>query len=75
LHKARGVRQQGAKLGANKSADSMERVRGMKLAKEADEMKLKSEERISYLLKGLNRDSRTDERQLRRTLAQSRDRR
>jgi hypothetical protein len=73
LHKARGVRKQGAKLGANQLAGRSEAIHAAKLAKEADKMKLKGEERISYMVKGLNRDSRTDERQLRRILAKSRD--
>jgi len=72
LHKARGVPKQGRKLGANQSAARLERARAAKLAKEADALKLKGEGRRGWMLKQLNWDSRTDERQLRRILAKSR---
>jgi len=74
LHKARGVRKQGAKLGANQLAGRSEAIDAAKLAKEADKLKLRGEERISYMLKRLNRDSQTDDRQLRRMLAKTKDR-
>lgn len=72
LHKARGVPKQGPKLGANQSAARLERARAAKLAKEAADLKLKGERRRGWMLKRLNWDSRTDERQLRRILAKSR---
>jgi len=74
LHKARGVPKQGPKLGANRAAARRQRARAIKLAKEADQLKLKGERRRVWMLKQLNWDARTDERQLRRILAQSRDR-
>jgi hypothetical protein len=74
LHKARGVRKQGPKLGENRAAARRQRARAIKLAKEADQLKLKGERRRVWMLKQLNWDARTDERQLRRILAQSRDR-
>jgi hypothetical protein len=74
LHKSRGVRKQGPKLGPNRAAARLERARAITLAKEADQLKLKGERRRVWMLKKLNWDARTDERQLRRILAQSRDR-
>jgi len=71
LHKARGVPKQGPKLRANQLAARLEAVRAGELWKEAAARKLKGEARISWMLKVLNRDSRTDERQLRRILAKS----
>jgi len=73
LHKARGVPKQGAKLGTNQLAARLEAIHATKLSKEADARKLKGEARSSWMLKELNRDLRTDERQLRRILAKSRD--
>jgi len=73
LHKARGVPKQGPKLSANQSAAREESIRARKLWKQAGARKLKGEARISWVLKELNRDLRTDERQLRRILAKSRD--
>jgi hypothetical protein len=73
LHKARDVRKQGPKLGINQSAARLEAIHAAKLSKEADARKLKGEARLSWMLKKLNRDLRTDERQLRRILAKSRD--
>ena len=73
LHKARGVPKQGPKLSANQLAARLEAIRAAKLANEADLLKLKGEARTSWMLKELKRDSRTDERQLRRILAKSRD--
>jgi hypothetical protein len=73
LHKARGVPKQGQKLGVNQSAGRSEAMRAAKLAKEADTLKLKGEARISWMVKQLGWDSRTDERQLRRILAKARD--
>jgi hypothetical protein len=73
LHKARGVPKQGPKLGANRATARMERARAIKLAKEADQLKLKGEARTSWMLKQLNWDPRTDERQLRRILTHFRD--
>jgi hypothetical protein len=48
-----------------------ESIRARKLWKEADARKLKGDARISWVLKELNRDLRTDERQLRRILAKT----
>jgi hypothetical protein len=73
LHKARGVPKQGPKLSANQLAARMEATHAAKLSKEADARKLKGEARISWMLKKLKKDTRTDERQLRRILAKSRD--
>ena len=73
LHKARGVPKQGRKLGANELAARLEAIHASKLSKEAAARKLKGEARISWVLQKLNKDLRTDERQLRRILAKSRD--
>ena len=73
LHKARGVPKQGPKLGANQLAARLEAMRAAKLSKAADARNLKGEARLSWMLEKLNRDVRTDERQLRRILAKSRD--
>src|SRR5437879_3346836 len=73
LHKARGVPKQGQKLSANQLAAHFEAAQAAELSKEADARKLKGEARLSWMLKKLNRDSRTDERQLRRILGRSRD--
>jgi hypothetical protein len=73
LHKARGVRKQGPKLSANQSATRLEAVHAATLSEEADARKLKGEARRSWMLKKLKKDLRTDERQLRRILAKSRD--
>ena len=73
LHKTRGVRKQGSKLGANQLAAREEAIRARDLWKQAAARKLKGEARISWVLKELNRDLRTDERQLRRILAKARD--
>jgi hypothetical protein len=73
LHKARGVAKQGPKLSANQLAARLEAIHAAKLSKEAYARKLGGEVRLSWMLKKLKRDSRTDERQLRRILAKSRD--
>jgi hypothetical protein len=73
LHKARGVPKQGIKLGANRLAAWREAIRAATLSKEADSLKLKGEARTSWMLKELGKDVRTDNRQLRRILAKSRD--
>jgi len=73
LHKTRGVPKQGQKLGANQLAARLEAIHAAKLSKEADARKLKGETRLSWMLKKLKKDLRTDERQLRRILAKSRD--
>ena len=73
LHKARGVPKQGQKLSANQFAARLEAIHAAKLSKEADARKLKGEARLSWMLKKLKKDLRTDERQLRRILAKSRD--
>jgi hypothetical protein len=73
LHKARGVQKQGPKLGANQLAARQEATRTRHLWKKAGELRLKGEARISWVLQKLNKDLRTDERQLRRILARSRD--
>jgi len=52
---------------------SLEAIHAAKLSKEADARKLKGEARLSWMLKKLEKDSRTDERQLRRILAKARD--
>jgi hypothetical protein len=72
LHKARGVPKQGTKLSANQLAGRLEATRARRLWKEVAARKLKGEARISWVLKELGWDSRTDERQLRRILAKSR---
>jgi len=51
----------------------LEAINAAKLSKEADARKLKGKARVSWMLKKLNKDIRTDERQLRRILAKSRD--
>ena len=73
LHKARGVPKQGPKLRANRLAAWREAIRAATLSKEADSLKLKGEARTSWMLKELRKDVRTDDRQLRRILAKSRD--
>jgi hypothetical protein len=73
LHKARGVPKQGAKLGVNQLAAHAESARARKFWKEAGARKLKGEARVFWVLQKLNKDLRTDERQLRRLLAKSRD--
>ncbi|HEY4271828.1 MAG TPA: hypothetical protein VGM65_07470 [Candidatus Udaeobacter sp.] len=73
LHKARGVAKQGPKLSANQLAARAEAIHAAQLRKEADALKLKGEARTSWILKQLKRDSRTDERQIRRILTKSRD--
>jgi hypothetical protein len=73
LHKARSVPKQGQKLGANKLAARAQAIRARKLSKEADALKLKGERRRIWMFQKLNWDPRTDERQLRRILANSRD--
>jgi hypothetical protein len=73
LHKARGVRKQGPKLSANQLAARRQAIRAREFWKEASTRKLKGEARISWMLKQLGWDARTDERQLRRILAKCRD--
>jgi len=73
LQKARGVQKQGQKLSTNQLAARLEAIHAAKLSKEADARKLKGEARLSWMLKKLNRDARTNERQIRRILAKSRD--
>jgi hypothetical protein len=73
LHKARGVPKQGPKLSANQLAVHEQAIRARELWKEASTRKLKGEARTSWVLKQLGWDPRTDERQLRRILAKSRD--
>lgn len=73
LHKARGVRKQGAKLSANQLAARLESIYAAELSKEANLRKLRGAARLSWVLKRLKRDPRTDERRLRRILAKSRD--
>jgi hypothetical protein len=73
LHKARGVPKQGAKLGANQLAARQEASHASKVAKQANMLKLKGAARISWMLKQLNKDLRTDERQIRRILARARE--
>ncbi len=66
LQKARGVQKQGQKLSTNQLAARLEAIHAAKLSKEADARKLKGEARLSWMLKKLNRDARTNERQIRR---------
>ncbi|PYL08730.1 MAG: hypothetical protein DME33_06560 [Verrucomicrobia bacterium] len=73
LNKARGVPKQGSKLSANQSAARSEAIRATQVRKEADALKLKGEARTLWMLQKLNRDLRTDERQLRRILTRARD--
>jgi hypothetical protein len=72
LQRTRGVPKQGAKLSANQLAARLESIRARKLWKEAGGRKLNGDARISWVLQELNKDLRTDERQLRRILARSR---
>ena len=53
LHKARGVRKQGSKLGANQAAARSEAIRASKLCNETDALKLKGEKRISWMIEKL----------------------
>jgi hypothetical protein len=73
LWSARGVPKQGPKLSANQLAARSEAIHAAKLSKEADARKLKGDARILWVLQELNRDLRTDERELRRILARARD--
>jgi hypothetical protein len=73
LHKARGVPKQGPKLTANQLAAGAESVRARRLWKEAAARKLRGEARTSWMLKQLGWNPQTDERQLRRVVAKSRD--
>jgi hypothetical protein len=73
LHKARGVPKQGPKLGANQSSGRAQAIHARKLCNEADALKLKGERRRVWMLQQLNWDPRTDERQLCRILAKTRD--
>jgi len=73
LHKARGVPKQGPKLSANQLAAREESIRARDFWREATALKLKGEAHISWVRQKLNKDLRTDERQLRRILAKSRD--
>jgi len=73
LHKAREVPKQGPKLSANQLAAREQAIRARELWEEAAALKLKGERRISWMLKKLSWDLRTDERQLRRILAKARD--
>jgi hypothetical protein len=51
----------------------LEAINAAKLWKEAAALKLKGEARTSWMLEKLEKDMRTDERQIRRILAKSRD--
>ena len=73
LHKARGVPKQGPKLSANQLAAREESIRARDFWREATALKLKGEARISWVRQKLNKDLRTDEGQLRRILAKTRD--
>jgi hypothetical protein len=73
LHKARGVQKQGIKLISNDQARRIEALRAAKLSKQAAALNLKGEARRSWIMAELRLDPRTDERQLRRILAKSRD--
>jgi len=73
LHKARGVQKQGIKLKTNQQARRIEALRAAQLSKQAAALKLKGQARTLWIMNGLRLDLRTDERQLRRILAKSRD--
>ena len=73
LHKARGVQKQGIKLKSNQQARRIEALRAAQLSKQAAALNLKGQARILWIMNGLRLDLRTDERQLRRILAKSRD--
>jgi hypothetical protein len=73
LHKARGVQKQGPKLRANQQARRSEALRAAQLSKQAAALNLTGQARRSWMMKGLRLYPRTDERQLRRILAKSRD--
>jgi hypothetical protein len=73
LHKARGVPKQGIKLKSNEQARRIEALRAAHLAKQAAALNLKGQARTLWIMNGLRLDFRTDERQLRRILAKSRD--
>jgi hypothetical protein len=73
LHKARGVQKQGMKLKSNQQAKRIEALRAAQLSKQAVALNLKGNARRSWMMKGLRLDPRTNERQLRRILAKSRD--
>jgi len=73
LHKARGVQKQGIKLKSNQQAKRIEALRAAQLSKQAAALNLKGQARGLWIMKGLRLDLRTDERQLRRILAKSRD--
>jgi len=73
LHKARGVQKQGIKLKSNQQARRIEALRAAQLSKQAAALNLKGRARTLWIMNGLRLDLRTDERQLRRILAKSRD--
>jgi len=73
LHKARGVQKQGIKSKSNQQATRIEALRAAQLSKQAVALNLKGQARGSLIITGLRLDPRTDERQLRRILAKSRD--
>jgi hypothetical protein len=73
LHKARGMQKQGIKLKSNQKARHDNALLAAQLSKQAAALKLKGRARQSLIMTGLRLDLRTDERQLRRILAKSRD--
>jgi len=73
LHRARGVQKQGIKLKSNQQAKRIEALRAAQLSKQAAALNLKGQARTLWIMNGLRLDLRTDERQLRRILAKSRD--
>src|SRR6266699_591024 len=73
LHKARGVQKQGIKLKSNQKARHDNALLAAQLSKRAAALNLKGQARRSLIMKELRLDPRTDERQLRRILAKSRD--
>jgi hypothetical protein len=73
LHKARGVPKQGIKLKSNEQARRIEALRAAQLSKQAAALNLTGQARTLWIMNGLRLDFRTDERQLRRILAKSRD--
>jgi len=71
LHKARGVSKQGPKLTAIQRAQYRASERATRLWADAAALGLKGEARISWVLRKLGLDPRTDERTLRRMRARN----
>ena len=69
LHKARGVRKQGPKLGASQLSQREEADKARRLWTSAGKLGLRGEARASWVMKELGWDARTDPRTLRRLRA------